>query len=86
MKKHWKCKKRRFVSYELAVLRANQINKENDYEVNDGKYLRAYACQECRGYHLTSQTKKEAINRKQKRFNHWLNQEVNYWESRFNIK
>ena len=84
-----KCTKKQFDDKKIARARAVEINEENVKNKDDTR-LRAYFCDVCKKYHLSSMTKEEFKKydpkvRASKRKANFLRRETEYWESKFGV-
>lgn len=83
------CTKVDFDTKPDAELRAKAINDYNYKHNNQSdKSLRAYLCNRCNKYHLTSMSKpthKKVLKIKQKRRQFRIEQEANYWAQKLGI-
>jgi hypothetical protein len=84
------CNKKLFQSIAEAKTRANQINIENQ-KTGDQTKMRAYKCEYCEGWHLTSMSDHEFKYKTNIEYRNMVNErafvkrEAEYWESHFKI-
>lgn len=85
------CEKTSFESKEKALERIQQIAASPD-RGNGRKPHRAYKCEHCEKWHLTSTSKKKYKENKNKpkiraerRYQNWISKEADYWLKRIKI-
>lgn len=85
------CDKKTFETLKKAVKRANQINHENNQNKNNNLKLRAYKCNDCNKFHLSSLSEHQHKyftdkNYKTKvREKSFLKLETEYWQKKLKI-
>ena len=86
------CTKKTFEDLESAKKRAIEINNSNRITTYQKKTLRAYSCNKCSDFHLTSMPKKifskwvtqrNQINKKREQ--KFIRLETEYYEKLFNL-
>ena len=86
------CNKKSFDKMQLAISRANEINKTNRKYNQQEEQLRPYKCEKCHKYHLTKMAKHDFKYNSSPQYKSHMNEKsfikkmAEYWNEKLNRK